>query len=82
MGAQRRRATWYLALMPKQVTNASRRKRGLRRLEVWLDADTITALDEICERSGYSRRDVIKGYIDAEREEWTEVDRRGRRVAL
>lgn len=56
--------------MPKQVTNASRRNRGLRRLEVWLPSATIAALDAICERTGYTRREVIEGYVAEESEQW------------
>lgn len=54
--------------MPKQVTNASRRERGLRRLEVWLPEFVIAQLDEICDECGWSRAEIIRDMITGESE--------------
>lgn len=48
------------------VTNASRRARGLRRIEVWLPPEYVAKLDAICSDSGYSRTDLLLGMIDAD----------------
>lgn len=54
--------------MPKQVTNASRRERGLRRLEVWLPDWVVERLDEICNECGWSRAEVVRDMITSESE--------------
>jgi hypothetical protein len=60
-------------------TSAQRRARGLQRLEIWLDAKLVRTLDQICEDSGYTRADVIRGYIESEAEEWRQVRASARR---
>jgi hypothetical protein len=56
-----------------QVTNASRRERGLRRLEVWIPAAALQQLDAICEESGWSRAEIIQDMITGESEEASEM---------
>jgi predicted DNA-binding protein len=58
------------------VTNASRRQRGLRLVQLWLPQETVTRLDAICCRSGHTRPEVIRGYIDSETEDWNALDKR------
>lgn len=52
---------------------ASRRARGLKRLDAWLSARTIQRLDELAEDSGYSRAAMVEAMIDAEWEEWKAI---------
>lgn len=49
-----------------QVTNASRRHRGLKRLEVWLPAEVEAKLAALCADSGYSRSDMVLAMIDVD----------------
>lgn len=54
-------------------TNAQRRQRGLRRLEVWVPEETIERLDVVCEDSGYTRGDQLAAMVDAE---WARLEKR------
>jgi metal-responsive CopG/Arc/MetJ family transcriptional regulator len=67
--------------MPKQVTNASRVARGLRRLTVWLPDWVLEQLDEQCDECGWSRAEVIRDLITRESEAAAQPDeqRKGRK---
>lgn len=47
-----------------QVTNKSRRERGLRRLEVWVTEEHVKKLDQLCAENGWSRREQVEEMID------------------
>lgn len=63
-----------------QQSSADRRARGLRRLEAWLPAETIAKLDAICEHSGYSRAEQVRGMIDADYDSMLRATRPNRRA--
>lgn len=54
-------------------TEAQYRARGLHRLVLRLRAEVVSALDENCEQSGYSRAELVETYILRDREEWREI---------
>lgn len=59
--------------MPKQVSDASRRARGLRKISIWLEVEVLDQLDAICDETGWSRAEILRDMITGESEEAAEM---------